>query len=203
MMGLAFGVLDGKTTGLKEILKWVESVKKSGLAEMGMMTAEEFFNRCHDPKTGKFCSAGTPGARIVGMTRAAKILRLAKKEGGATLNIDTLESVKSGYAVGVRPKRSAVYPDSAVGKQKIEKWLKDNESELRKPGMNVGVWYDKKTGALWLDVTKVYPNTSKGKSLAMRAAGRHEQIAIFHLDSLSEIEHGKADEFRRKNTPTS
>lgn len=194
-MDLVYAAHDASVT-VDEIVDWVHGVKND--STFSSTNVEEFYNACHDRSTGRFCASGTPGARIVRMSKAARIARITRKQGGATISLHGMKSAKSGYAVAARPKSRAVFPATSAGTKQIAKWLKDNAAVLRQPGMHVGTWYDKKTGKLWLDVSKVYPNTPKGRALALRTAGRNKEIAIFHLDSMSEIETRNADKLRQQ-----
>lgn len=161
------------------------------------MMVEEFFNKCHG-KDGRFCGSGVVGSRDVPQSVASKVLRATLKHGGATIDPRTGASVTSGYSVGVRPKASQMVPVTGASKAQVAKWLKDNAAELAKPGHHIGSWHDEKTGQVWLDVVKVYPNDAKGRAGALAAAGRHKQIAIFHLDKMQEIEKKNAAQLREE-----
>lgn len=184
---MKFTVFDGASVTPEVIVRWAN----------GFTGLEEFWNTCHDPRSGRFCKKGTPGARISTPGPDAKLVQTIRKAGGATLDFkNNMAPIKSGFAVAVRPEAAAVFPMNSVGKRLIKEWLTKNKELLSRPDFHVGAWHDKKTNKVWLDVTRVYPNTPKGRSLAMRAAGRHKQIAIYHLDADKEIEKRNADQLR-------
>jgi hypothetical protein len=72
----------------------------------------------------------------------------------------------------------------------IDDYLSRNGAELARPGNKFGVWHDTATGQVWLDVVRVFPNSATGRAQAISAGRKHNQIAIFHLDSMDEIPTG-------------
>lgn len=167
-------VLQSGVTGT-EILDWL----KSGREDFACHSAE-----CAPPPAGT--GGSTPGARILAKTIA---------EGGTTLNPRRrLRAVTSGYSVGEHPDSSLDRHIDLLTAEDIDGWLSANRSILAKPGNHIGAWHDTDTGQVWLDIVHVYPNTSAGRLKAIASGRKHNQIAIFHLDSLTEIDTGGTGE---------
>lgn len=125
----------------------------------------------------------------------SRILKATKEQGGATLNPRAgMKAVTSGYAVSEFPEASFSKPLSELTADDIDSWLSEHRPALSKAGNNVGAWHDTETGMVWLDVVRVYPNTQKGRRSAIAAGVKHNQIAIFHLNTLSEISTGGTGE---------
>ena len=135
--------------------------------------------------------AGSGGSSPTGSAAAGKVLSAARKSGGGTFNPKALmRSVTSGYVVSEQPQASFSKPLKSLTESDIDSWMGKNDAILKKPGNNVGVWHDTESGQVWLDVVRVYPNTSAGKSKAISSGVKHNQIAIFHLDSMTEVNTG-------------
>ena len=135
--------------------------------------------------------AGSGGSSSAGSSAARKVLSAARKSGGGTFNPKALmRSVTSGYVVSEQPQASFSKPLKSLTESDIDSWMGKNDAILKKPGNNVGVWHDTESGQVWLDVVRVYPNTSAGKSKAISSGVKHNQIAIFHLDSMTEVNTG-------------
>ena len=162
-------VLQSGVTGT-EILDWL----KSGREDFACHSAE-----CAPPPTG------TGGSKTLG----GKILATTRAEGGATLNPrQRMRTVTSGYSVGEHPDKSLNRHIDLLTADDVDGWLADNRSLLAKPGNHIGAWHDTDTGQVWLDIVHVYPNTPAGLRRAVASGRKHNQIAIFHLDSLQEID---------------
>lgn len=147
---------------------------------------------CHDPSCAP-PPAGTGGSRR--RTSGARILDITKRQGGATLNPkQRLRAVTSGFVVSERPEASYHKQLDQLTADDIDGWLKEHHKLLRQPGHNVGAWHDTETGEVWLDVVKVYPNTDAGRTRAIASGKRHNQIAIWHLDSMEEVRTGGTGE---------
>lgn len=191
---MRFTVFDGSSATAEAVARWANGFNS---------TVEEFWNDCHSKADGRFCKTGTRGSRTVAPGPDERLVRAIRKSGGATLDFhNNMAPIRSGFAVGVRPAKSAAFPMNKLGKQQIKSWLQEHKDTLQQPGMHVGAWHDKKTGKVWLDIVRVYPNSPKGRRLAMRAAGRHKQIAIYHLDTDKEIEKRNAAALRSEEPVT-
>lgn len=175
-MTTRFTVFDsGVTSG--EVLHWL------GKPEPQVELA------CHDASCAP-PPAGTGGSRK-GSSGAAKVLEAVRSQGGATLDTKrNMRPVTSGYVVAEQPKRSESVHVKDLTTDHIDSFLQRNAAELARPGNKFGVWHDTQTGQVWLDVVKVYPSTSAGKAKAVAAGQKHNQIAIWHLDSATEINTG-------------
>ena len=174
-MTTRFTVFDSGVTS-DEVLHWLGDDTKVDLA-------------CHDASCAP-PPAGTGGSRK-GPSGAAKVLEAVRSQGGATLDTKrNMRPVTSGYVVAEQPKRSEAVHVKDLTTEHIDSFLQRNAAELARPGNKFGVWHDTQTGQVWMDVVRVYPSTSAGKAKAVAAGQKHNQIAIFHLDSGKEIDTG-------------
>jgi hypothetical protein len=105
-----------------------------------------------------------------------------------------MRAIKSGYSVGEYPEASLSKHIDLLTAAEVDGWLRTNRSALAKPGNHIGAWHDTDTGQVWLDIVHVYPNTAAGRIKAVLAGRKHNQIAIFHLDTMQEIDTGGTGE---------
>jgi hypothetical protein len=96
------------------------------------------------------------------------------------------EFVTTGYALSLHPDRECVLP-TTVGSVNLLGHLADfafaNRDLLGLPGHYFGAWLDREAGKIYLDVTRVESEYEE----AMRLAKVNNQLAIFDLDSGTEI----------------
>lgn len=172
-MGTRFTVFDSGVRS-DEVLHWLG--KPDQPVELACNSKE-----CAPPPVGKGGSSGAGGV-------AQRALEAIRSQGGATLDTKrNMRPVTSGYVVAEQPKRSQSVHIDKIDAAHIESFLERNAAALARPGNKFGVWHDTQTGQVWLDVVKVYPSTPAGRTRAVAAGQRHNQIAIYHLDSGEEI----------------
>lgn len=153
-------------------------------------------------KKGRFGGTGSGGGGGSGAVDPAKVVAQTKKFGGATLPtrvaagsnkvVVSGDQPKSGFAVAtgvagrIHPAKD--FFDRGKGVDMVDKFLVAHASHFAKPDMHLGVWHDKKTSRVFLDVTQVFP--ANARTIALRAGRRRNQISIFDLRTLKEIPTG-------------
>lgn len=94
---------------------------------------------------------------------------------GFTVNARTLEDVKTGYAVALAATQNSF---GTEGLEKVVNYV------MRHKNVNAfGGWKDSESGLYYWDATVICDSLDK----AMELARLNKQIAIFHLDTLTEI----------------
>lgn len=171
------------------------------------------YNKNHD-KLGRFASGNSGGATGNIADPNAKIVKPTNSSYGATsfydketrkeyLAIVTKDSIKGGGItvplsdVNSRPKEGLsfapsktterIVPASEFNAESIEKFIKDNKTELSKPNRYVGNWYNEADGNYYLDVAEVGAYSAK----TIKTAQKAEQLAVFDLKTFNEITIGK------------
>jgi hypothetical protein len=109
--------------------------------------------------------------------------------GGFTVRMEGTrprEFVTSGYALSIYPDREHIVP-AMVGSVNLlgflTRYADENSNLLSLPDHYFGAWLDRDAGKIYLDVTRVEPEYEE----AMRLAKVNNQLAIFDLDSGTEI----------------
>ena len=152
-------------------------------------------------KKGRFGGAGGGGGGG-GAVDPSKVVAQTKEFGGVTLPTKVAggsdrvvvsgSQPKSGFAVAtgvageIHPAKD--FFDKAKGVDMVDKFLVTHASHFAKPDMHLGVWHDKKSSRVFLDVTQVFP--ANARTVALRAGRRRNQISIFDLRTLKEIPTG-------------
>lgn len=129
---------------------------------------------------------------------ARRILALYEESGreGATLNLRFGNmSDQPLYSVSVYPERELKLPGSIVESDILQLFIKVNLDLLGDPNdprCGVGLWYNADADVTYCDIVAVLPNRQE----AIDLAAQYDQLAIFDLHTLTEIETGGAG-----NTP--
>lgn len=90
------------------------------------------------------------------------------------------------YAVSIYPERSRKSIGSTVSPRILGLFIEDNEDLLRDPRCSVGLWYNADEDVTYRDITVTLPSREE----AIELASKYDQIAIFDLSALTEIETG-------------
>jgi len=90
------------------------------------------------------------------------------------------------FAVSIYPERSAIIPSDRLSPEVLEVFLKANRDLLEDPRCCVGTWYNAESDVTFIDVIAAVPD----RDHALRLAMRYNQVAIFDLAAMSEIETG-------------
>ena len=95
----------------------------------------------------------------------------------------------TGYALSLHPDRERIVP-ATVGSVNLLGYLAqcadDNRDLLSLPDHYFGAWLDRDAGKIYLDVSTVAQDAVKAINLAVD----NNQLAVFHLDSGTEIQTG-------------
>lgn len=132
-------------------------------------------------KTGKIARfADVPNIVKPDGNNAAKVIAAltviaAQNIDGFTVDAETLQPVKSGYAVALAATQNSFGPEGLVH---VVNYVNDHA------GVNAfGGWMDQKTGLYYYDATVIVNDLA----VALALARENDQIAIFDLDTLEEI----------------
>jgi hypothetical protein len=99
------------------------------------------------------------------------------REGGATTSATANVDVPStGYAVSI-PAAGRVLLIDALQPYDVADWVSRHRDLLAEPGKYAGIWLDRETGEVYLDVNEVFADSTDA-ALAAVAAG---QVAVFDL----------------------
>ena len=122
-----------------------------------------------------------------------------KPNGGFTYDMNTEETITSGFAVSINPERETRVPYKDLSHKQIraafKQFEKDNAEAFAEEGNNYGGWVDPEDGALVLDIAKVLPNIEEARKLGLAAnqAGIYDfQVGeTIILDSKASVERQK------------
>ncbi len=123
---------------------------------------------------------------------AEQILRLYEESGreGATFSLYFGNmSRKPLYSVSVWPDRGTQPSDNQMSVSVIQDFIEANSDvlkELKDPRCGIGLWYNADDNAVYLDIVALLPSRLEAVALAMQ----YDQIAIFDLKTLTDIETG-------------
>lgn len=105
------------------------------------------------------------------------------REGGATVSARMNTDVpRRGFAVSA-PVASLVLKPEDFHAWRIVAWLESNRELLATEGTYAGVWEDRATGLIYLDVSAVYATERE----ALDAASAYGQIAVYDLSASREV----------------
>lgn len=101
---------------------------------------------------------------------------LSVGDGGFSVDSQTGEDARAGFAVAVHPEHERVVT-SPVGVADLIAYLVDVAHVLALPGRVFGGWRDPQTDTVYLDVSAIVSDYSDAVSLARKA----NQVAVFDL----------------------
>jgi hypothetical protein len=93
------------------------------------------------------------------------------------------------YSVSVWPERGTQPSDNEMSVSVIQDFIEANSdvlNELNDPRCGIGLWYNADDNAVYLDIVALLPSRLEAVALAMQ----YDQIAIFDLNALTDIETG-------------
>ncbi len=90
------------------------------------------------------------------------------------------------YSVSLWPELGRKVVGDTVKPRVLQSFIMENRELLNDPRGCVGLWYNADENAAYLDITAALPNQQEAKQLA----AQYNQIAIFDLKALAEIETG-------------
>jgi len=117
------------------------------------------------------------------------IKTITKNPGGFSVRPTNGAMPKSGYMVSI-PGHTQIVNESALagpgGEHVIQDYARQHADVLSDPRAHIGGWTDKATGKTYLDVS----HNISGRSAAISAGKRHNQIAIWDVKRMREIRTG-------------
>lgn len=120
---------------------------------------------------------------------AVKILALYESNGGEGATYSLRFGDMSGqplYSVSLWPERGRKVLGNTVKLRALQSFIMENMELLNDPRGCIGLWYNADENATYLDITAALPNQQEAQELAVQ----YDQIAIFDLKALTEIETG-------------
>ena len=164
----------------------------------------EKYNPNHG-KDGRFTTGGAAAMFVPMGAKAARIAgqsaQITAETGGSTISTKNGSVPKSGFMVAVDADRSKVIKvdlDDPNAEKKlaseIKKYMDDNKDKLSEKGKFLGTWQDTATGDLYLDVSTHVRN----KAEAVELGRKNNQIAIWDVKNMAEINTGGTGEFVAK-----
>lgn len=119
----------------------------------------------------------------------AQIMHAHKNNGGSTFSLKHGHVSGDLYAVSPYLQQSQVF-SGELKPEHVHNFIKQNYETLQKPDHHVGTWHDKSSGNHYLDIVVTTPDKNK----AIELGKKHNQKAVFHLGSNTEIPTGGTGE---------
>lgn len=116
------------------------------------------------------------------MTRFDLLATALAVSGGFTLDVRTMTHPSSGYVVSTCPEHEHTIAGIADSVE-IARYLYRHSILLHEPGKLLGAWLDRETGTTYLDVVSIVPTYEEAVALAEK----HGQLAVYHLDTATEL----------------
>lgn len=99
------------------------------------------------------------------------------RNGGITLDPTLGRPINQGYAVSPYRERERVLPLEDFNVKALGHYLVENKDLLNQPGNYLGVWWDRETDKVYLDVSLVVFDEGTCQELAVQ----HAQLAYYVL----------------------
>ena len=90
------------------------------------------------------------------------------------------------FSVSLWPERSRKIAGNAVKLRILHVFIAENMALLDDPRGSIGLWYNAGENLIYLDIVATLPSRQEAVSLALQ----YDQIAIFDLEALNEVETG-------------
>lgn len=159
-----------------------------GKPSLGVVKAPSYVDR--DPKTGKFRKVFlSSDAPQVSSKMAEKAYESTVANGGITISLKG-DTPVAGLAYAPFKGTERVIPKKDFTPKHLDTYIDDHFDELSQSGNHLGTWEFE--GNVYMDVSKVGPNTPETKELAVKA----NQLGVFDLESFETIELGKLQDGR-------
>lgn len=185
--------LDQKSTAVEPGKKTTEpaKIKKPTKAELQAREDDELIELAIAADFGggslpRGSGAGTSVSRAVSRTFST-----AFGAGGITIKAATGDEPKEGYVVATHESKGAVIEKSkSMTREDLEgrifQYYKKHKDVLDQDGYYLGLWFNKDTGNLHLDIAQVETD----KDVAIKLGIDHDQIAIWDIKNKNEIQTG-------------
>jgi hypothetical protein len=130
-------------------------------------------------------------ALVAAEAAARSIAARHRADGGSTFNlyVGDLSGLPL-YAVSLYPERSIVLRGRELNPRVVAAFVDANMDLLRDPRNSVGTWFNEMNGLTYLDVSATLPSMEEAITLGRR----YNQVAIFDLQRLEEMEIGGTGE---------
>lgn len=143
-----------------------------------------------NPKTGQFMKVFLSSSELPVPSKVAETAYKSTVEnGGITISLKG-DTPTKGLAYAPFKGTERVIPKKDFTPKHLDQYLDDHFDELTQPGNHLGTWEFE--GNIYMDVSKVGPNTPETKELAVKAS----QLGVFDLESFQTIELGKLQDGR-------
>lgn len=138
-------------------------------------TVWQKFNPYHSNATGRF----TSGAGV-----ASGLMQSLTANEGFTYQPTFSKSPKSGLALSIYPERAAILDAKSIKGSDIKDYIAKNKDILADRSNYVGAWWDKASGRVFLDISKVVSTDAEAKALCEQ----HGQRAYFNLKTFDTVQ---------------
>jgi hypothetical protein len=118
---------------------------------------------------------------IITNSKAKKLYRLVRYQGGFTYDLNRGIYPTTGYVVSIFPEHGQTYSDSEFSPQDIHRYLSEHSDTLAQEHVCLGAWRD--NGIVYLDCVVVLED----KDLAISLGEEFFQLAIFDLNTYTDI----------------
>lgn len=169
---IAFGGMKGKIRGVARLMMQRQLKKANDANELVRRAFEKL--------------SATTGREL------DNLVDLVNKNQGLTYNIIKKQDLggKKLTSVSIYPERSKVVKTQAVNKDEIKNYINANKDLLDRKNHALGVWYDPKTGEMWLDVAVAIPDEKR----AIELGKQFNQKEIWSLERGEPIDIGGTGE---------
>ena len=111
----------------------------------------------------------------------SRLVEYIKENDGMTYNPRKGVFVSSGYACAKAENEKII--DGAITEYDLTIYLYRSQKDLQNTNAMLGVWYNTENEKTYIDTSFVFENVDDAK----RFGKENNQIAIFHLDTFTEI----------------
>lgn len=139
---------------------------------------------------GHGSNAHNAGIEKLNIKLHGKVLKtISKNPNGFSVRPTNGKIPKSGFMVSIPGHSKILHASDLVGErgaQIVQQYARENAGVLNDPRAHIGGWTDKASGKTYLDVS----HNIKGRSAAVAAGRKHNQIAIWDVKRGKEINTG-------------
>lgn len=111
----------------------------------------------------------------------SRLVEYIKENDGMTYNPRKGVFVSSGYACAKAENEKII--DGAITEYDLTIYLYRYQKDLQNPNAMLGVWYNSENNKTYIDTSYVF----ESEGLATEFGRKNHQLAIFHLDTFTEI----------------
>ncbi len=104
-----------------------------------------------------------------------------KTTGGTTINVQTGEQPKAGFAFSPYKDAEVVIPKEIANDSNVAQYVQAHFDKLSQPGNHLGMWED--NGNIYFDISQV----NKNLDTALKAAVDNKQLAVYNLGTGEDV----------------